>query len=253
VSYQHLVQRLDGVNAMPPGSLAKRLTFYGYGQPNLAYLAILPHLYQSSSQHLIFMKLHILLLALALQFSIFTDAVGQNKSVARSFLAKQFSNHETADASLNHLNYFEAMADEMQFAEQTKMVLKEVVPGENGFEHYKFQQLHDGLPVFGGTYILHEKNGVVVQASGNYCPKIDLNTKPSMSASSALDFAKQAMKADTQRCNQPPCFASLTGPSRKCRRPSNWLTKWTSPAPIRSTSAAFSWMPIRARSSASSR
>ncbi len=149
------------------------------------------------------MKLHILFLALVFQFSLFTDAIGQSKAVAKSFIAKQYSNYENTNASLNHLNYFEKMADEMQFAEQTKMALKEVVPGENGFVHYKFQQFHDGLPLFGGTYILHEKNGVVVRASGNYSPKIDINTKPSMNAASALNFAKQTMKADKYAEAQP--------------------------------------------------
>lgn len=142
------------------------------------------------------MKLHILFLALVFQTALFPNVFGQTKSTSNAHLTRQYSNFDIQNSKLNYRNFFEAMADQLQLAQQTEMVLTEAVPGENGFVHYKFQQLHDGLPVFGGTYILHEKNGFVERATGHLCPKISLNTKPSMNAASALNFAKQAMKAN---------------------------------------------------------
>ncbi|HAD15221.1 MAG TPA: hypothetical protein DCF33_22575, partial [Saprospirales bacterium] len=77
----------------------------------------------------------------------------------------------------------------------SRMVLAETVPGQNGYVHYKYQQIHLGVPIFGNTYILHEQNGQVVRASGRYSPQVKTSVKPGMDQQTAMVIAKRAMKA----------------------------------------------------------
>ncbi|MCU0347963.1 MAG: M4 family metallopeptidase [Saprospiraceae bacterium] len=141
------------------------------------------------------MKSHCLFFALALQFFFSLAAFGQNKQVAKAYLVQQFGTYKNADPSLSHANFFERMADKMQLDQGSEMVLFETNEGSNGYTHYKYKQLHNGLPVFGNTYILHEKNGVVVLANGHFSPRAGLPEKPGIDADAALAFAKQEMNA----------------------------------------------------------
>ncbi len=149
------------------------------------------------------MKLHILLFALALQFAFPADSFCQNKSISKAWLSKQFSAYKNTDASLNHLNFFEAMAEKMHLSDPSEMVPDEALEGENGFVHYKFKQYHAGIPVFGNTYILHEKEGTVVWAGGHYSPQTGTATSPALNLATALALAKKAMNADKYAEKEP--------------------------------------------------
>jgi Zn-dependent metalloprotease len=120
---------------------------------------------------------------------------GQTKSTSKAHLVRQFRNFENSDASLNHQNFFEKMAGRMQLSAASDMVLSETVEGANGFVHYKYRQFHDGVPVFGSTYILHESNGMVKTAGGQYSPLVGASAKPYFDANTALIKAKKAMAA----------------------------------------------------------
>ncbi|MCC6723899.1 MAG: M4 family metallopeptidase, partial [Saprospiraceae bacterium] len=159
------------------------------------------------------MKKHILLIALLLQSIGLTVAFGQSKSRSKVALTAQYSNYENHDASLSHHNFFEQMAEKMQLTAGSEMVLMESVPGSNGFEHFRFQQQHNGIPVFGSTYILHEKNGSVLSATGHFTPKIRVKTETSMNAATAIAFAKQAMKAKRYAASQPQPELCLIDPA----------------------------------------
>ncbi len=60
------------------------------------------------------------------------------------------------------------------------MTKKYVIQDKSGLKHIKYKQFFNGLPVVGGTYILHEKDGLVKKATGCIYPYINLSTKPSL-------------------------------------------------------------------------
>lgn len=63
---------------------------------------------------------------------------------------------------------------------------------EQGGEHFRLQQMHRGLPVFGGEVIAHSKNGVFEMLNGRYfpSPKIE-DLTPVISAAAAVESALQ--------------------------------------------------------------
>jgi bacillolysin len=58
-----------------------------------------------------------------------------------------------------------------------------------GFTHDKYQLFHKGIKVEFATYLLHSKNGKVSSMNGAYFNIGDINTNPSLNASSALQKA----------------------------------------------------------------
>ncbi len=159
------------------------------------------------------MKLHILSWAVALQFAFLPLGTSQTvRSVERKIDALQFSNYENKDASLGHLNFFEAMAEPMQFSPGTEMVLQTTIGGFNGFAHFKYQQYFNELPIVGGTYVLHEKNGVVERATGYFYPSVRTETQPKMNANTAQSFAKQYLKAERFAEEQPQPILCIVDP-----------------------------------------
>ena len=77
---------------------------------------------------------------------------------------KQFAFYHNTDQNLTHLNFFEKMGAQMQITAD-KMVLETQNTDHQGFTHYKYQQYHQGLPIFGCHYFLHEKDGFVRSAN----------------------------------------------------------------------------------------
>ncbi len=132
---------------------------------------------------------------LVILLAFYAFAHGQTKSISNAYLAKQFSFYENTDANLNHRNFFEVMSKKMHLSAQTEMVLSAEVKGENGYVHYKYKQLYDGIPVFGNTYILHEKDGALISAGGQYSSQVPASTRPSFDANAALAMVKKAMGA----------------------------------------------------------
>lgn len=151
------------------------------------------------------------LLLCGLPFQMF----GQRTTVSNAHLVKTYTFYKNADPSLNHLNYFDAMAIAMRLSPQSKMVLQEESAGENGYTHFKYQQFHEGLPVFGNRYILHEKDGKVMTATGQYSPQVNVSATPGINATTAVAFAKQTMKAreySTKQAAPILCFVDPAFP-----------------------------------------
>ncbi|MBK8564380.1 MAG: M4 family metallopeptidase [Saprospiraceae bacterium] len=158
------------------------------------------------------MKIHLLFLAVLLHFVCLTGICGQSKLVNKRVVAKQYSNYKNKEASLNHQNFFEAMTEKMQLSAGTEMKLQKTVVGRNGYAHYKYQQFFQDVPIVGGTYILHEKNGVVERATGCYAPDVRVETNAKLNASTALSLAKQQLRADKYAETQPQPILCLVDP-----------------------------------------
>ncbi len=66
-----------------------------------------------------------------------------------------------------------------------------------GFTHQRYQQMLNGMPVVGGMYLIHERDGVVSSVSGDY---IDVDASASwatISESEAFKSALASINADT--------------------------------------------------------
>ncbi|MBC7774234.1 MAG: M4 family metallopeptidase [Phycisphaerae bacterium] len=159
------------------------------------------------------MKLQSTLLSGILLFCLPFHVFGQKNTLSNAYLVKTYTFYKNTDPSLNHLNFFDAMAGEMHLSAQSKMVLTDEFTGKNGFSHFKYQQFHEGLPIFGSRYILHEKAGKVVTATGHYSPQAKAHVKPGISAITAIAFAKQAMKANEYDEQMPEPILCFVDPA----------------------------------------
>jgi len=66
---------------------------------------------------------------------------------------------------------------------------------ELGFTHEKFQLFHQGIRVEFATYSLHSMNGKVATMSGDFYPINNVNVNPTISETTALDYAKRNIGA----------------------------------------------------------
>ncbi len=66
---------------------------------------------------------------------------------------------------------------------------KNVVQDEIGITHERFTQMYNGVPVEGGEYITHAKNGIVQSVNGMWFDGVTLNTTPTLTKNNAIDKA----------------------------------------------------------------
>ncbi len=64
-----------------------------------------------------------------------------------------------------------------------------------GMVHYRYQQLHRGIPVEGGEMLLHEKNGYLQTANGEVVTGISGSPQPLITPTEALQWAEQHIGA----------------------------------------------------------
>ncbi len=72
-----------------------------------------------------------------------------------------------------------------------------------GIKHFSYQHMHKGIPVEGGVYKIHEKNGIVKLANGQLIEQLNLNTQAAISESDALLIALQHINATLYAWNDP--------------------------------------------------
>ncbi|HLP92643.1 MAG TPA: M4 family metallopeptidase [Saprospiraceae bacterium] len=136
------------------------------------------------------------LLLWSMLLALSTGLHGQQKGLSSAFLVNKFDFFLPPNLSIPHSRYFQVMADQMHLTSDSQMKLEEEIEGHNGYLHYQYQQFHDGVPVFGGTYILHEKDGRVTHGTGRYAPRINTSVTPDLDEAAALLFAKNDMGAE---------------------------------------------------------
>ncbi len=120
----------------------------------------------------------------------------QKKGTSKSYLQKQMRKVTFKDASLNADNFFNQQANKMGLTSPAEMQWTKTITGENGYEHIRYQQFYQSVPVFGTAFTLHQKNGRVTHATGYYLPLIDLEVQPQITAENALQIAMQEMGAE---------------------------------------------------------
>jgi Zn-dependent metalloprotease/subtilisin-like proprotein convertase family protein len=65
-----------------------------------------------------------------------------------------------------------------------------------GYEHFRFQQSYQGVPIEGGVLIVHVKEGKVMSMNGQFSSKIDVSTRPTLSEQACFSNALQNINAD---------------------------------------------------------
>ena len=122
--------------------------------------------------------------------SLFSQGSSKDAAVDR------FALFRPAQHDLKAEEFFERYATEMGLTQQDAFVVIKEQLGLNNFSHTRYQQVHDGIPVFGASYILHTKDGYVTSANGTFLPSIDMELTPILSAQQALTLAMSDMGAE---------------------------------------------------------
>ncbi len=77
---------------------------------------------------------------------------------------------------------------------------------EPGIQHLRYDQYHQGIPVFGGQIIYHTRNGGVESINGEYWDIPNLNTTPDITRREAIDIYRRSIQ-------EPDAVAVSTGSS----------------------------------------
>lgn len=123
------------------------------------------------------------------------DFSSVTKSPSKVYLQKQMRKVAFQNSSLNANNFFAQQATKMGLTSPSEMKRTKTLTGENGYQHVRYQQIYQSVPVFGTAYTLHEKNGIVTHAGGYYLPLVDLEVRPQITPEHALQNAMQKMGA----------------------------------------------------------
>ncbi len=86
----------------------------------------------------------------------------------------------------------------LRLAENVQFELLEKSTDELGFTHYRYQQTVGGIPVFGGIYIMHCRDGQVVSCNGAlFDEPTTLDSQTHLTADEAIRMAMNYLPAET--------------------------------------------------------
>ncbi len=93
--------------------------------------------------------------------------------------------------------FFNQYASNLGLSNQTEM--KAVLSSKDkfGYSHYKFQQFFRGIEVLGANYLLHEKDGQVLNGNGVIMPEREIDLQPSLSETEASQIAVQNAEGES--------------------------------------------------------
>ena len=94
---------------------------------------------------------------------------------------------------LNKHGFIQSHLQSMGLNSPSDFVELKTINDFNGWSRIKYKQQYQGLPVIGGSYTLHEKEGEIKKASGNILPFIDVETSAQIPASRANTIASNYM------------------------------------------------------------
>ncbi len=136
------------------------------------------------------MKYYLLLPFIFLCLSLFSQDSSKDAAVDR------FAVFRPSEQDLKVEEFFDRYSTEMGLTPRDEFVVIKEQRGLNNFSHVRYQQVHEGIPVFGASYILHAKDKYVTAANGNFLPAIDVELTPILSAEQALSIAMSDMAAE---------------------------------------------------------
>ena len=87
--------------------------------------------------------------------------------------------------------YLDALKKQMDIDNPNEeFQITKTIQDEQGHKHIRMDQYYQGVQVYGGEVILHEKDGVISGLNGEYYDTPNLNIIPSLSENSAVEIAK---------------------------------------------------------------
>ncbi len=93
-------------------------------------------------------------------------------------------------------NFFNLFSKELKISNSDNFNLLKLEKDEIGFTHYRYQQTYNGILVSGGEYLLHEKNGKLISANGNFYSGLSMSISPNIPAPNAIQFAIKSVGAE---------------------------------------------------------
>ncbi len=174
-----------------------------YKQPSIIVKEFSFYLRCTILQKSITMKNTLSLFSLLLFILFSTPTLFAQKGLSNVYLIQQMDHYKNANPNIRVDQFFTALADQFHLSPDSKMQLHKHETGFNNTEHFKYQQFHQQIPVFGATYILHAKNGLVHSANGYFRPLLKLNTRANISPEEALQRAMQKHQAKTYIWERP--------------------------------------------------
>ncbi len=132
---------------------------------------------------------------LLLSFSILCCSLF-SQNVSKDAVVDRFEVFRPTQQDLKVEEFFGRYDTEMGLTPGDEFVAISEQKGLNNFSHVRYQQIHDGIPVYGVSYILHTRNGYVTSANGNFLPAIDIELTPVLSTEEALSLAMSDMNAE---------------------------------------------------------
>jgi len=108
----------------------------------------------------------------------------------------EYNIHQTGDLTMITFNK-NSNTSEKNFFEKFKKVLQMGVADDfrfissqidnNGVTHYRYDQFYKGIPIIGGQFALHERNGKLIFASGKFYKGLSLSVIPKISKEKAIE------------------------------------------------------------------
>ncbi len=151
-----------------------------------------------------------LLTAILVFLSLF-DLLGQQKHVFSQKAKAAFNKLASPESTLKWItvnetekvskNSFLSKSKEIfDLDEKTTFQEIRVVNNKNKlnatWNHYRLQQMYNGIPIENAQYLLHEKNGLIETANGNVVPGLKINTTPAISEKVALEGLLKEINAN---------------------------------------------------------
>lgn len=92
--------------------------------------------------------------------------------------------------------FFSQYQKALNFGSSDEMRLVKTETDQLGFTHYRYQQYHQGIPVYGAIYILHEQNNRLKSGNGSLVHDFDGAKSPSISSKTAVERAIAQVSAE---------------------------------------------------------
>jgi Zn-dependent metalloprotease len=100
-------------------------------------------------------------------------------------------------------DFFTAFSSKLLITSNDTFTLLKKEQDDIGFTHYRFQQQFNGIPLDGVQFLLHEKNGKLTSANGNFYSGLNINTTASISKQEAIQKAIQFVGAEKYLWDNP--------------------------------------------------
>jgi Zn-dependent metalloprotease len=93
-------------------------------------------------------------------------------------------------------NFFTILSEVLKLTSDNKFIFNNSRADKQGYTHYCYDQYYKGIPVMAGQYVLHEKNGRLDYATGNFFTNLSIDVKPFISKDKAIQAAIKFIGAE---------------------------------------------------------